>query len=91
MESRFRHGFNLRLASLIVQEVRLHEPDWSGGSPERPIPYEAKSAYRMLPLNSFDALAIALQQDPGAYALLLGSGLSRAAGIPTGWEITLEL
>ncbi|KQU98950.1 hypothetical protein ASC68_06050 [Devosia sp. Root105] len=27
----------------------------------------------------------------GAYALLLGSGLSRSAGIPTGWEITLEL
>lgn len=27
----------------------------------------------------------------GAYALLLGSGASRDAGIPTGWEVTLEL
>ena len=27
----------------------------------------------------------------GVYALLLGSGLSRAAQIPTGWEITLEM
>lgn len=27
----------------------------------------------------------------GVYALLLGSGLSRAARIPTGWEITVEL
>lgn len=28
---------------------------------------------------------------PGTYALLLGSGVSRAAGIPTGWEVTLDL
>jgi hypothetical protein len=37
------------------------------------------------------SLAIALQSDPGVYALLLGSGLSRSAGIPTGWEIVLDL
>src|SRR5579871_1685786 len=45
----------------------------------------------MLELDPFDALAIAMQQAPGTYALLVGSGLSRAAGIPTGWEITLAL
>lgn len=28
---------------------------------------------------------------PGAYALLLGSGVSRAAAIPTGWEVTKDL
>jgi NAD-dependent SIR2 family protein deacetylase len=28
---------------------------------------------------------------PGVYSLLVGSGLSRAAGIPTGWEITVDL
>ena len=28
---------------------------------------------------------------PGQYALLIGSGVSRSAGIPTGWEITLDL
>jgi hypothetical protein len=27
----------------------------------------------------------------GAFALFLGSGISRAAGIPTGWDITLNL
>jgi len=27
----------------------------------------------------------------GIYALLLGSGISRAAGIPTGWEVVLDL
>jgi len=36
-------------------------------------------------------LAIALHSSPGVYALLLGSGLSSAAGIPTGWQVTLDL
>jgi hypothetical protein len=36
-------------------------------------------------------LAIALYHNKGAYALLLGSGVSRSAGIPTGWEIVLDL
>src|SRR4051794_6404610 len=27
----------------------------------------------------------------GIFALLLGSGISRSAGIPTGWEIVLSL
>lgn len=45
-------------------------------------------------VDSADALtrlAFAVYGNPGVYALLLGSGLSRAAGIPTGWEITLDL
>jgi len=37
------------------------------------------------------ALALAMRATPGAYAMLLGSGVSRAAGIPTGWEIVLDL
>jgi len=37
------------------------------------------------------SLAHSLHSNKGVYALLLGSGLSRAASIPTGWEITLEL
>lgn len=32
-----------------------------------------------------------MHSNPGVYALLLGSGVSRAAQIPTGWEITLDL
>jgi hypothetical protein len=36
-------------------------------------------------------LAVAIYHNKGAYALLLGSGLSRSAGIPTGWELTLDL
>ena len=36
-------------------------------------------------------LAFSIYGNPRVYALLLGSGLSRAAGIPTGWEVTLDL
>ncbi|MYE32170.1 MAG: hypothetical protein F4X80_05875 [Chloroflexi bacterium] len=36
-------------------------------------------------------LAIAMAAGPGQYALLLGSGVSRSAGVPTGWEVTLDL
>jgi hypothetical protein len=36
-------------------------------------------------------LAFSMFENPGVYAVLLGSGVSRSAGIPTGWEITLEL
>lgn len=36
-------------------------------------------------------LAFSLHAGPGSYALLLGSGISRAAGIPTGWDVTKDL
>jgi len=36
-------------------------------------------------------LALTLRARPGVYALLLGSGVSSAAAIPTGWQITLDL
>ncbi|WP_445501045.1 SIR2 family protein [Microvirga sp. G4-2] len=42
-------------------------------------------------LKAFDALALSLHHSPGVYALLVGSGLSRSAGIATGWEITVDL
>ena len=37
------------------------------------------------------SLAFSIQSNRGVYALLLGSGVSRAAEIPTGWEISLDL
>jgi hypothetical protein len=36
-------------------------------------------------------LAFSVYENKGVFTLLLGSGLSRAAEIPTGWEITLDL
>jgi len=37
------------------------------------------------------SLAFSLHTNPGAYALLLGSGISRTAEIPTGWEVVVDL
>ena len=37
------------------------------------------------------SLAFSMHSNRGAYAVLLGSGISRAAEIPTGWEIVLDL
>ncbi len=37
------------------------------------------------------SLAFSIQSNKGVYALLLGSGVSRPAGVPTGWEIILDL
>ena len=42
-------------------------------------------------IDPLDSVAFSIQANPGVYALLLGSGLSRAAQIPTGWEITKDL
>ena len=42
-------------------------------------------------IDPVHAPAFSVQSNRGVYALLLGSVLSRASGIPTGWEITLDL
>jgi SIR2-like domain len=34
---------------------------------------------------------LALRAAPGAYAVLLGSGMSRASGVPTGYEVLVDL
>ncbi len=37
------------------------------------------------------ALATSMQAAPGVYAVLVGSGMSRAAGVPTGWGVVQDL
>jgi hypothetical protein len=37
------------------------------------------------------ALATSVYAAPGVYALLLGSGISMEAGVPTGWGVALDL
>src|SRR5208283_4902116 len=37
------------------------------------------------------SLSFSVQSNRGVYAVLLGSGVSRAAMMPTGWEVTLDL
>jgi YD repeat-containing protein len=42
-------------------------------------------------LDPLTSTAFAIHNGKGVYALLLGSGISRAANVPTGWEVTLDL
>jgi hypothetical protein len=45
-------------------------------------------------LRSLDpriSLATSMHSQPGVYALLLGSGVSTGARVPTGWEVVREL
>lgn len=48
--------------------------------------------YAMTPqIDPMLPLAVSVHQNPGVYALLLGSGISLSAGVPTGWGIIVEL
>jgi hypothetical protein len=42
-------------------------------------------------IDPFLNLAFSVFSSKGVYALLLGSGVSRASGVPTGWEILEDL
>ena len=42
-------------------------------------------------IDPVHSLAFSIQANSGVYAVLVGSGISRAAQIPTGWEMTLDL
>ncbi len=42
-------------------------------------------------IDPVHSLAFSIQANPGVYTVLIGSGVSRAARIPTGWEIILDL
>lgn len=42
-------------------------------------------------IDPLSQLAITMVANPGTTALLLGSGISRSADIPSGWEVVLDL
>jgi len=42
-------------------------------------------------IDPLDSLTFSMHASRGGFALLLGSGVSRAATIPTGWEIVVDL
>jgi hypothetical protein len=42
-------------------------------------------------IDALVSLAFSVYSNKGAYALLLGSGISRPSGIPTGWEVVVDL
>jgi hypothetical protein len=45
----------------------------------------------MLHIDPILSLAFAMHETRGGYAFLIGSGISRAASLPTGWEVVLDL
>lgn len=42
-------------------------------------------------IDPIQSLAFSMHSNPGVYALLLGSGVSRPAQIPSGWEVVNDL
>lgn len=42
-------------------------------------------------IDALTSLAFSIYSGKGIYAILLGSGASRSAEIPTGWEVTMDL
>jgi len=44
-----------------------------------------------MPLDPLITLASSIEASPGIYALLVGSGISRAAEVQTGWEVVRSL
>lgn len=59
---------------------------------ERPFPVSLGGVYRWpAVIDPTTSLAFAVQSQPGVYAVLVGSGVSRAAQIPTGWGIVNDL
>lgn len=42
-------------------------------------------------IEKLTTLAFSMYSNKGAYALLLGSGISRSSGIPSGWEVEKQL
>lgn len=47
--------------------------------------------FARVPADPLLSLASSIHPGPGTYALLLGSGVSVAAGVPSGWDVTLRL
>lgn len=41
--------------------------------------------------NFLTTLAFSIHSNKGVYALLLGSGISKKSGIPTGWDVVIDL
>lgn len=56
-----------------------------------PPPTLRNQIYRTMGIEKLTTLAFSMYSNKGAYALLLGSGISRSSGIPSGWEVEKRL
>jgi hypothetical protein len=70
------------------------QPDLTSCDRNAPTEKNGKLMSSVSPSNALSPrvmLATGVHAQPGVYALLLGSGVSRSAGISTGWEIVQHL
>jgi SIR2-like domain len=77
-------------ASRMLDVLRTLQPRGRNrlwGSP----PHTSRAYASRRVIEPMISLAFAIHSNRGVYAPLLGSGVSRAAGVPTGWEIVLDL
>lgn len=44
-----------------------------------------------MPIDPLTSLAFTVHSNPGGIALLIGSGVSTGAGVPTAWDIVLDM
>lgn len=56
-----------------------------------PPPTLRNQIYQTMGIEKLTTLAFSMYSNKGAYALLLGSGISRSSGIPSGWEVEVRL
>ena len=56
-----------------------------------PPPTLRNQIYQTMGIEKLTTLAFSMYSNKGAYALLLGSGISRSSGIPSGWEVEMRL
>ena len=56
-----------------------------------PPPTLRNQIYQTMGIEKLTTLAFSMYSNKGAYALLLGSGISRSSGIPSGWEVEERL
>jgi hypothetical protein len=75
----------------LKSKVDREEPEPGGAGRAPRARQSAQRAEGLGMINPTESLAFSMHANPGVYAVLVGSGVSRAAKIPTGWEITLDL
>ena len=68
----------------------LKEKGWNG-RPDAFVTWWRRTHFENSMIDALLSLSFNLHAHKGTYALLLGSGISRSAGISTGWEITLDM
>lgn len=87
------------LSQLEFEHLRTIDVQWlrdaaglaKGGGSGDGVRSQALSSTSISALDARTAIAVSMHGQPGVYALLLGSGTSTGAGVPTGWGVIEQL